>query len=259
MYNNTVNTEWKKKGNSDRIVFMKNIFKNPKTRVRNLLIVIAPFLVVIILCGVIAYKSVNAVVDNTSGNSTVAYKKSIDSMDYHLRNNATELQESLFHDLQDAINSGDKYAIAEQVAKNFVADFYTWTNKEASYDVGGMYYVYSPLKTTMYKQFRDNYYKYLTYYINTYGSDKLLEVDSIEATRGDNVTSYEIDGNTYDAYFITVTWTYKNEDTFSDITIKEYNDSTDPDYVPTFCKKEYFTVIEKDDGRFEIVQAYGDN
>lgn len=229
---------------------MKNLFKNPKTRKRNLILAILPFVIIASICGFIAFKSVNSISGNAQGTSKESYKDSIDSMDYHLRSNATKYQTELFRELTKAIEDGtDKYNIARLVAENYVADFYTWSNKDGTYDVGGMYYVYSPQKTTIYTQARNTYYKYVTYYINQFGAKNLLEVENITSTLGDKVGSYEFEGKKYDSYFVTCEWTYKNEDTFKDISMKSGDD---------FVKKEYFTIIEKN-GRFEIVQAYGDN
>lgn len=229
---------------------MKNLFNNPKTRKRNLILAILPFVIIASICGFIAFKSVNSISGNAQGTSKESYKDSIDSMDYHLRSNATKYQTELFRELTKAIEDGtDKYNIARLVAENYVADFYTWSNKDGTYDVGGMYYVYSPQKTTIYTQARNTYYKYVTYYINQFGAKNLLEVENITSTLGDKVGSYEFEGKKYDSYFVTCEWTYKNEDTFKDISMKSGDD---------FVKKEYFTIIEKN-GRFEIVQAYGDN
>lgn len=229
---------------------MKNLFKNPKTRKRNLILAILPFVILASICGFIAFKSVSSISGNAQGNSKDSYKDSIDSMDYHLRSNATKYQTELFKDLTKAVEDGsDKYEIAKLVAENYVADFYTWSNKDGTYDVGGMYYVYSPQKTAIYTQARNTYYKYVTYYINQFGAKNLLEVENITPTLGDKVGTYEFEGKKYDSYFVTCEWTYKNEDTFKDISMKSGNG---------FVKKEYFTIIEKD-GRFEIVQAYGDN
>ena len=229
---------------------MKNIFKNPKTRKRNLILAILPFVILASICGFIAFKSVSSISGNAQGNSKDSYKDSIDSMDYHLRSNATKYQTELFKDLTKAVEDGsDKYEIAKLVAENYVADFYTWSNKDGTYDVGGMYYVYSPQKTAIYTQARNTYYKYVTYYINQFGAKNLLAVENITPTLGDKVGTYEFEGKKYDSYFVTCEWTYKNEDTFKDISMKSGDG---------FVKKEYFTIIEKD-GRFEIVQAYGDN
>ena len=229
---------------------MKNLFKNSKTRKRNLILAILPFVILASICGFIAFKSVSSISGNAQGNSKDSYKDSIDSMDYHLRSNATKYQTELFKDLTKAVEDGsDKYEIAKLVAENYVADFYTWSNKDGTYDVGGMYYVYSPQKTAIYTQARNTYYKYVTYYINQFGAKNLLEVENITPTLGDKVGTYEFEGKKYDSYFVTCEWTYKNEDTFKDINMKSGDG---------FVKKEYFTIIEKD-GRFEIVQAYGDN
>lgn len=229
---------------------MKKLFKNPKTRKRNLILAILPFVILASICGFIAFKSVSSISGNAQGNSKDSYKDSIDSMDYHLRSNATKYQTELFKDLTKAVEDGsDKYEIARLVAENYVADFYTWSNKDGTYDVGGMYYVYSPQKTTIYTQARNTYYKYVTYYINEFGANNLLEVENITSTLGDKVGTYEFEGKKYDSYFVTCEWTYKNEATFSNVSTK---------IDGGFVKKEYFTIIEKD-GRFEIVQAYGDN
>lgn len=232
---------------------MKNLFKNPKTRKRNLILAILPFVIVAGICGFIAVKSVNSISGNAQGTSKESYKDSIDSMDYHLRSNATKYQTELFRDLTKAVDNGsDKYEIARLVAENYVADFYTWSNKDGTYDVGGMYYVYSPQKTTIYTQARNTYYKYVSYYINQFGAKNLLEVENITSTVDDKVNSYEYDGKVYDAYYVTCEWTYKNEDIFKSVNVTTNGESD------SFVKKEYFTIIEKD-GRFEIVQAYGDN
>lgn len=238
---------------------MKNLFKNPKTRKRNLILAILPFVIVAGICGFIAFKFVSSISGNAQGTSKDSYKDSIDSMDYHLRSNATKYQTELFKDLTKAVEDGsDKYEIARLVAENYVADFYTWSNKDGTYDVGGMYYVYSPQKTTIYTQARNTYYKYVSYYINQFGAKNLLEVEDITSTLGDKVGTYEFEGKKYDSYFVTCEWTYKNEDTFKNVSITGYDSSNNPFVADGFVKKENFTIIEKD-GRFEIVQAYGDN
>ena len=231
---------------------MKKLFKNPKTRTRNLILVILPFVILAGICGFIAFKSVKSMSDNAAGTSTEAYKDSVDSMDYHLRSNATKLQTELFKELSKAVESGDKFEIAKLVAENYVADFYTWTNKDGTYDVGGMYYVYSPQKTTIYAQARNTYYKYVSFYINTFGSDKLLEVESVDAEVGDSAKAYEYNGKSYTSYEVTCAWTYKNIETFKDVSKVTEGEAT------PFVTKEYFLIIENEDGRFEIVQAYGD-
>lgn len=220
---------------------LNKLFKDKKTRYRNLVIVLLPFIILMFVFGFTAYKSVSGIIGK--GGEKVTFSNSIDSMDYHLRANATKLQKDLFSELSDTVKAGDKEKIAELVVKNYVADFYTWTNKNGIYDVGGMYYVYSPSKTNILVQARDTFYKYMSYYANEYGQENLLEVTSVEAEGGLADEKYEYEGKKYDKYYFVCNWTYSQNDKF---------DTSD------FVTKNYITVIENEDGRFEIVEAYGD-
>ena len=208
-----------------------------------MLLVILPFVILIFVFGFLTYKSVSGLVGNVSGTSTAVEEKDvIDSMDYHLRSNATDFQVGLFEELNSLIKDGsDESAIAASVAENFVADFYTWTNKDSSYDIGGMYYVFGKTKNNVYVQARNTFYKYVAYYMNTYGKDDLLEVESID-TENPQKTTFEYEGKTYDAYFVTCRWTYKKCSNFP---------------VERYITKSYFTVVNNN-GRFEIADAYGD-
>ena len=252
-----MNVIWNKNAQSDKILVMNKLFGNRRTRYRNLILMILPFL---LLCGVLGYVSYSSVKSIMPGeDSSANYKYSIDSMDYHLRTNATDLQIEYFHELQDLINDeeADQAAIAACVAKNYIADFYTWTNKSGSYDVGGMYYVYSPQKLNIIGQARDSYYKYLSYYINRFGSDKMLEVTGVETTVRDDNMVYEVEGKTFKAFKISCTWTYKNEETFSGLNITVSN-QYQTKKLDSFVKNMDITVIINDDGRYEIVEAVGD-
>lgn len=224
----------------------KKLFKDKKTRYRNLGLVILPFVLVIAIFGFLA---INSAKNLTSGGASTSLADSIDTMDYHLRANATDLQKEYFKELVDLCNveasEKDKYLIARSVVKNFVADFYTWTNKAGSYDVGGAYFVHSPSKANILKNARDNFYKYVTHYINEYGRENLLEVTSVEIPISEKhtPTTYTWNNKEYDAYYFKATWTYADHDGFDE---SEYD------------TEQHFLVIENEDGRFEIVQAYGD-
>lgn len=220
------------------------LFRNKKTRYRNLILVLLPFIIIAGVCTFFTIKSASSIIGGMSG-QTDNDRNVIKSMDYHLRKDATDLQIELFDELAEAIKDGtDKRKISGLIAENFVADFYTWTNKEGSYDIGGMYYVYTHSKINIYKQARNQYYKYVTYYKNKYGSDKLLEVESISAEVGDEVLYYERDGRKYEYYFVTCEWKYKDGSALD---------------ASKFVTKEHFSVIfNTENNRYEIVQAYGD-
>lgn len=220
---------------------LNNLFKNKKKRYISLLLVLMPFVILICVFGFITVKSIGNVVGNVS--SAPTFSNSIDTMDYHLRGNATDYQKDLFKELSNFVSEGDDEKIAESVVKNFIADYYTWTNKSGSYDIGGMYYVYSPLKANIIAQSRDEFYKYLTKYIKDYGSNDLLEVTDVSAVGGYFYTTYSIDGEDYKSFVYECEWTYKETEKF---------DTSD------FVTKAIFTVIKNNDGRFEIVECYGE-
>ena len=240
---------------------MNKLFKNHKTRYRNLLLFIIPILILCCVFGYISYKAVKDLYGSAKGDEqTNQFKTSIESMGYYLRPNATSIQIEYFKELQHLINEGtNKEEIAACVAKNFVADFYTWSNKNGSYDIGGVFYVHEPSKNVVITQARNTYYKYLTYYINTFGQDKMLEVTSVDTTVSPTV--YELDGKSYEAYFVTCKWTYKNEDTFKGLNVRMPAAEQEGKYYhySDFATHSYFIVIINDDGRYEIVQAFGDN
>lgn len=235
---------------------MNKLFGNKRVRYRNLILIILPFLLLCGFFGFISYKSAKSLVPSEDSESD--YKYSIESMNYYLRPNATKLQVDYFHELQDLVNDGASNAeIAACVAKNYIADFYTWTNKSGSYDIGGMHYVYSPQKVNIITHCRDSYYKYLTFYINTFGQENMLEVTDVEAVVGETPTTYEIDGKQYEAYYVTCDWTYKNAETFKDILITISN-QFETKTIDTFITKVFLTIILNENGRFEIVEAIGE-
>ena len=218
---------------------LNKLFKNKKTRYRNLILVLLPFVILMFIFGFTAFKSAKNISGVPGEN---AFSDSIDSMDYHLRSNATAYQKELFKELNQSIKDGDKVEIAKKVVQNFVADFYTWTNKSGTYDIGGMYYVYSPGKGSIYYEARDGFYKYLSNYIEEYGQENLLEVESMEIVGG-YLKQTEIDGINYDLYTYLVNWEYKENSKF---------DTSD------FVSEAYFNVIENQDGRFEIIESFGE-
>ena len=221
---------------------INKLFKDKKKRYRNLVLILLPFVILMGIFGFAAFKSAKGISNNVGGE--VAFSNSIDTMDYHLRANATDYQKELFKELDQAVKDKDKEKIAECVAKNYIADFYTWTNKSGSYDVGGMYYVYSPNKGNIVAQARSQFYKYLSTYIKEYGSENLLEVIEVTAEGGKSNNSYTLNDKSYDMYYYVCDF--------------KYNDSTKLN-LSDFDTHLYISVIENEDGRFEIVQCYGDH
>ena len=220
---------------------MKNIlnkisgyFSNRKTRPIATLVALVPILIVIIVLGVKTYKGVKDL-KNLNSDTVVEVKDdhNVPSMNYVLRDTATDYQQELFNELKSAVEEGQVTSedTAKLVAENFVADFFTFSNKVSQYDVGGMYYVNKDSRENMYTYARDTIYKYLTDYINKYGADSLMTVKDITATvkQVDSYpvttsTSYYVDDynleyeyttTDYDCYQVELSWDYDSSESFS--------------------------------------------
>lgn len=224
---------------------MKKLFSAPNKRYRNLVLLLLPFIIVVITLGFLIYKEAKATLGGVSGKKN-SYLD-IEKMDYHLRYNATDLQKELFKQLSKEVNKEpiNDVEAAKLVAQCFIADFFTWSNKNGQADIGGMYYVYSPQKINIFNQARDSFYRYLSTYLDKYQASDLLEVDNIEASGSELKESdrYKIEGVSFPTYGISVKWAYKPSNKFK---------------TSEFMQKAYLTVIKNKAGRYEIVQEYGE-
>lgn len=161
---------------------------------------------------------------------------------YKLDAKATDFQKVSFDELREALTQDvvDTYAVAGLIAKNFVADFYTWSNKQGSYDVGGLQYVYAPNTLYIQTEAKAYFYKDLSYFIQTYGADNLLKVNSVTIKYVDPEENYVIGDQSYPSYYVGVEWTYEPNSTFSPA---EYQ------------TKAYFSIMVRG-GRYEIYRYY---
>ena len=257
-----------KKQNKISIKKISSLFEDKKKRYINMLLFMLPFIIAIGIFGFVAYKEAKSLINLAKDDVETKDTHKIESMNYILRDNATELQEEYFTELKNAIENPTEEitdeVIAGLVGKNYVADFYTWTNKQGQYDVGGMYYVCSEknetvkYKENIYQKARDGFYKYINEYIEEYGSENLLEVASVEVISSkkldDKYSLYEFieaiqtgdeawdviyDYVDHDAYAVSLRWTY-NENTKLNLS----------DYA-----KSINLIVIENDGRYEIVEA----
>lgn len=219
-------------------------FENPKLRYKKLLIVLLPIFLVFLVMVFLSYRSIKSSFGSSSSSSNNK-TNSIESMDYHLRDNATEYQIELFKELDEAVKNENEQEIVEGVAKNFIADAYTWTNKEDMWDVGGMCYVYSRYKTTTYYELRDSLYQLMARSKRELKNDEdLLEVTNVEITSCTKRSElFEIEENKYEAYDVSCYITYSGDK------VKGY-----------MTHNQYLTIIKNTnmDGRYEIAASYGD-
>lgn len=241
---------------------IKSLLEDKKKRKLYLLLFILPFILLIGFFGFKTYQEVKGLLELATGNSETKKENIIESMNYVLRDNATDIQKEYFAELKNAIevNYDDNSVIAGLVCKNFVTDFYTWTNKQGQYDVGGLYYVYDceDVKTNTYIQARDGFYRLINKYINDYGQENLIEVENVTVTSSTplsytyvcpvNTHQYDeeighyyidIDHEYEEAYDVKCTWTYKANDKFN---------------TNNFATSMNFIVVNNE-GRLEIVEA----
>lgn len=221
------------------------LFENLKIRYKKLLIIILPLLVVMMVTAFFAYSSIaTSLGANKAAKEAKTYD--IESMDYHLRGNATDYQVELFKELEKAIDSNDDLKIAECVVKNYVTDVYTWTNKQGKWDIGGMSFVYSKQNNAIYYNIKDEVYNLYEKTKKEYGDDSLIEVSDVEITTSYKIDElYEVDGSQYESYYVGCKMTL---------------DSKVDKISGLFTHNGYFTVIKNTDknGKFEIVVSYGD-
>lgn len=179
---------------------------------------------------------------NNAGGATVD-KDSNSSMkneSYVIGNNPTELSQTYFKELTAALKEKDPLAITDAVVKCFVSDYFTWTNKDGNYEIGGVQYIFGPKYNQFTEESRWKMYKDLDLYIEQYGRENLLQVESVETTDPVYAGKFEFDGKSMEAYYVEATWTYKKSSKID---------------VDSFQNVGYFTVVDHD-GRYEIVSFF---
>lgn len=169
----------------------------------------------IITCAFMAYNlfKVSTKKSNAAG-EVLEVETNKESNDlYTIGNNPTDIERTYFKELTQAINDNDEQKIAESVVKNFVSDYFTWTNKDGNYDVGGSQYIYGSMALSFIEQSRYQFYSDLDLYINDYGRENLLEVSDVTITSCAKFYHSSAESRwSYDGYYIEASWTYKNCD-----------------------------------------------
>ena len=162
---------------------------------------------------------------------------------YVLRGKPTNLQKDLFKQLSAQVDKNIEFDmdLIELVVKNFIADYYTWSNKQGPYDIGGGEYIFSNENLNFKQTARRYFYSNMEAYINDGVEIKdLIEVESITTNEASFSVAYDYYGKEYTSFYVEANWKYK--DTTIDTTI-----------FPTFGA---FTIILNEDGRYEIVRFY---
>lgn len=192
--------------------------------------------IVVLIFG--GYFVVQAAQDIESGNKSQIDK----TVRYPLRKNATDYQKEIHKELLLALkdNPDDKLSIAELIAKNFVSDYYTWTNKVQFNDVGGLQYINENSQKSVYDKSLDTFYNDLRFYLEDKTINDTLEISNV-STRSSRI-KIKMDDKDIPAYLIETTWSYQESNILN---------------IPEYQTKAYIKVIEDDEGHFSIVEVNG--
>lgn len=208
--------------------------------------VLTLLLLITVIAIIVAFAiNIFGIVNSTGGDGETMATEKVDNKytneQYSIGNNPTEINKEYFLELNDALKgktiegpneeeiSGD-VAIAQSVVKNFICQYYTWTNKDGNYDIGGMQYIYTPKQSDFETYTLYNFYKDMDKYITQDGSSNLIEVTEVTINSVNSVGQYTVttpgddsevsDGSVdtqvdLDCIDVSASWTYDSSTTMS--------------------------------------------
>lgn len=200
--------------------------KNKRSMNTNNLMVILLAVTAIVISVAMGFNIYNVVSKGSSSDSTVNKVSNEYSNDkYTIGNNPTAINKTYFKELNSALKEEDNVKIAESLSKVFVTEYYTWTNKDGNYDIGGIQYIYKPKQSNFKTYTLNNFYSDLDLYLTQVDRSDLIEVkevtvnSSTEGKYGVQTDSSQVDedGNPVltdlDSVDVNVSWTYQNSNT----------------------------------------------
>lgn len=192
---------------------------------------------VIIGITVIAFSAYSIISLGLLKNTKVSVLNSLENEYYVVGKEPTTYQKELFEELTKKLYEKDQdyKEISELVAKSFVVDFFGWSNKDSSFDIGGLQYMRDP--ETFSNLSHWEFYQKLDVFNSTYGSGKLPKVRDIIATTK-QINDYKVEDDYFDAYQVDLKWSY---DFSANLNIGEFVNSSE------------ITLIE-DQGKVVIVE-----
>ncbi len=163
---------------------------------------------------------------------------------YALKGKPTQLQKDLFKELTIQVDKDVEYDLdlVGLVVKNFIADYYTWTNKQGPYDIGGGEFIFGHENLNFKQTSRRYFYSYMEPYISSgLSNTDLIEVETIAPAIADFASNYDYYGQTFSTFYVETSWTYKE------------NTKIDTSVFPT---RAAFVIVITESGRYEIVRFY---
>lgn len=134
---------------------------------------------------------------------------------YTIGNNPTEVNKKYFKELDSAVKAKNNEDIASALVKCFVSEYYTWTNKDGNYDIGGIQYIFTDRQSDFASYTRNDYYADMDLYISQLGRDKLMQVKEVNVTAvtdSGSMTVLNSGGEevTYPGITVTADWTFND-------------------------------------------------
>lgn len=209
---------------------MKQTSKKKKLKLNGVLTIVLAVTAVVIVCAL--GFNIYQVASSKGGEGDTVETGKVDNeysnAQYSIGNNPTDINKKYFKELNSALDgksiknedgtevSGDE-AIAQEVVKNFICQYYTWTNKDGNYDIGGMQYIYTPKQSDFETYTLYNFYKDMDLYLSQDGRDKLIQVKDViinSTSAGEYSVSYKNENNedvtdTLSCMDVNASWTYE--------------------------------------------------
>ena len=188
------------------------------------ILIILIILVILLIIGLLTYNKFFKKQDKE-----VKVIKTISKYGYTLDENETKLYKDEFDKLDEILSNDevDNELYAKQIAKLFVIDFYTLSNKLSKNDIGGTQFIKEDMRDNFIEQARSTFYRYIEVKDDK-RNQELPEVSEIKNVsvlkmaftikdKTVTTTKYKTSkynkssGETYDAYKVTISWDYKED------------------------------------------------
>ncbi len=134
---------------------------------------------------------------------------SIEGYNYTLKSNATKLYKDEFNLLKNNLESDEinNEEYVKSIAKLFIIDLYTLSNKINKYDVGGVDFIYPEALDNYKLNVEDTLYKYLEDNTNGNRNSELPEVSSVTIDTIEE-TKYKINNEEFNGYKVNLSIGY---------------------------------------------------
>lgn len=200
--------------------------KKKKSINTNNLMVILLVITVLVVCGALGFNIYSVLkADSGAGKTDTVQKVGNEySNDYYtIGNNPTDINKTYFKEINSALKDEDNVKIAESLAKTFVTEYYTWTNKDGNYDIGGIQYIYGPKQSNFETYTLNNFYLDLDLYLTQVDRKDLIEVKEVTVnSSSEGSYGVQADGQTDEegnpiltelpSVTVDVSWTYETSE-----------------------------------------------